>query len=64
MKRRGGIWEWLWKGEKAPGAATVEVVVDCPAGERALRHRLAFADNGGRLQVIAEEIAMDWCLRL
>ena len=58
VKRRGGIWEWLWKGEKAPGAATVEVVVDCPAGERPLRHTLTVANNGGRLQVIAEEIAM------
>ena len=57
VKRRGGVWEWLWKGERAPRAATVEAIVECPAGERPLRHALKFADNGGRLQVIAEEIA-------
>ncbi len=58
VTRRGGIWEWLWKGENAPGAATVEVIVDCPAGERPLRHTFTVADNGGRLQVTAEEIAI------
>ena len=57
VKKRGGIWEWLWKGEESPGAATVEVIVDCPGGERSVRHTLTVADNGGRLQVTAEEIA-------
>ena len=59
VKSRGGIWEWLWKGEKSAGVATVEVSVDCPGGERPVRHTLTVTDNGGRLQVIAEAIAME-----
>ena len=57
VKRRGGIWEWLWKGEGAPDAATVEAIVDRPGGEKPLRHTLRFVDDGGRLQVTAEQIA-------
>lgn len=57
VKRRGGIWEWLWKGEGSPDAATVEAFVDRPGREKPLRHTMTFVDNGGRLQVTAEEIA-------
>ena len=56
VKARGGIWEWLWKGEESPGAATVEAIVDCPAGEGPLRHTFTVANNGGRLQVTEEEV--------
>ena len=72
VKRRGGIWEWLWKGKESPGAGTVEVIVDSPDGERPLRHTLTVVDNGGRLQVIEEGVVdagvsesdADWCYRL
>ena len=56
FRKRGGIWEWLWKGEKSPGAAVLDVIVGCSDGE-ALRHTLTIAENGGRLQVLAEEVA-------
>ena len=57
VKRRGGIWEWLWKGEESPHEATVEAIVERRDAEAPLRHTLTFADNGGRLQVTAEEVA-------
>ena len=57
VRRRGGVWEWLWKGEKSPRAATVETIVECRDAEAPLRHTLTFTDNGGRLQVTAEEVA-------
>ena len=57
VKRRGGIWEWLWKGEESPHAATVEAIVERRDAEASLRHTWTFTDNGGRLQVTAEEIA-------
>ena len=57
IRQRGGIWEWLWKGEKSPGAATMEVIIYPPYMKGPLRHTLTVADNGGRLQVTAEEIA-------
>lgn len=56
IKKRGGVWEWLWKGNDSPRAATVDAIIDCP-DQNALRHLLKFADNGGRLEVVAEEIA-------
>ena len=30
IKRGGGIWEWLWKGDESPGKATLEAFVDDP----------------------------------
>lgn len=57
VRRRGGIWEWLWKGGESPGTATVEATVDRLDGGKPLRHTLALADNGGRLHVTGEEIA-------
>lgn len=72
VKKRGGIWEWLWKGEESPHAATVEAIVEGRDGKGPLRHTLTFTDNGGRLQMTAEEIAnaevpdsdVAWCSRL
>ena len=57
VRRRGGIWEWLWKGEQSPGEATVEAIVYPRSRKGPLRHALTMADNGGRLEVTAEEIA-------
>ena len=53
---RGSACEWLWKGGESVGAATVEAIVDCPAGAGRLRHTMAVADDGGRLRVMAEEV--------
>ena len=57
VKRRGAFGEWLWKGEESPLEATVEAIVERRDAEAPLRHTLTFADNGGRLQVTAEEVA-------
>jgi len=57
VRRRGGIWEWLWKGETSPGEASVEAIVYPRSRKGPLRHALTMADNGGRLEVTAEEIA-------
>ena len=54
--RRGGVREWLWKGDASPGLATLDIVVERPKGENRIRHKLAFRDEGGRLDVTGEEI--------
>lgn len=56
IRRRGGIWEWLWKGDASPGVATLDTVVERPKGKSQIRHQLAFRDEGGRLSVTGEEI--------
>jgi len=52
IKRSGGIWEWLWKGEQALHKATMEAIV----GEPAMRHVLEFTDHGGCFEVTDERI--------
>ena len=54
IKRGGGIWEWLWKGDESPGKATLEAFVDDPEKGSPLRHMLEFADHGGRFEVTDE----------
>ena len=56
IKRGGGIWEWLWKGDESPGKATLEAFVDDPEQGSPLRHVLEFTDHGGRFEVIDERI--------
>ena len=56
IKRGGGIWEWLWKGDESPGKATLEAFVDDPEKARPLRHVLEFTDHGGRFEVADERI--------
>ena len=52
---RDGIGEWLWKGQGAPGAITIEATVDAPRlGD--LRHSLELADRGGRPIVVDERV--------
>lgn len=54
IKRGGGIWEWLWKGDESPGKATLEAFVDDPEKGSPLRHVLEFTDHGGRFEVTDE----------
>ena len=54
IKRVGGIWEWLWKGDESPGKATLETFVDDPEKGSPLRHVLEFTDHGGRFEVTDE----------
>lgn len=56
VRARGGIWEWLWKGDDSEGAATLEAIVERPNGGKPIKYTLAFADDGGRLHVTGEEI--------
>ena len=56
IKRGGGIWEWLWKGDEAPHKATMEATVDGPKKDSPLRHVLEFTDHGGRFEVTDERI--------
>ena len=56
IKRRGGIWEWLWKGNDSTRVANLETTVDGPNGEPPIRHALTFTDDGGRLSVSGEEV--------
>ena len=56
IKRSGGIWEWLWKGDESPHKATIEATVDDPEQDSPLRHLLEFTDHGGRFEVTDERI--------
>ena len=57
VKAMGGIWEWLWKGEGAPAAATIEALVNNPQQPNMpLRHTLEIAGHGGRFEVADESI--------
>lgn len=52
----GGISEWLWKGTNA-GHASVEALVDYPAGTQPLRHRFEFRETSSRFELIDEAIS-------
>ena len=56
IKRSGGIWEWLWKGDESPHKATMEATVNNPEKDSPLRHMLEFTDHGGRFEVTDERI--------
>ena len=56
IKRSGGIWEWLWKGDESPHKATMEATVNDPEKNSPLRHMLEFTDHGGRFEVTDERI--------
>lgn len=54
IKRGGGVWEWLWKGNESPHKATMEATVNYPEKDGPLRHVLEFTDHGGRFEVTDE----------
>ena len=56
VRRMGGISEWLWKGEGAPGRAVIQAVVNQPSGEIPLRHMLYIGQQGERFEVTREII--------
>ena len=56
IREGGGVGEWLWKGTPKVPTATIDVVVAYPAGQDALRHRLAFTASGPRLEVTDEAV--------
>ena len=56
VRRRGGVWEWLWKGDESQHVATLDAILERPRDTTRIRHKLAFRDEGGRLTVTGEEI--------
>ena len=56
VKRMGGIAEWLWKGDGAPGVAAIDVEVAAPDAETPLRHALQITGKGQRFEVVDERI--------
>ena len=56
IKRGGGIWEWLWRGDESPHKATMEATVNDPEKDSPLRHMLEFTEHGGRFEVTDELI--------
>jgi predicted ATPase len=49
----GGVKEWIWNGEGARPAATLEVELEEPAE---LRYLLSFMEVGARLQIVEERL--------
>ena len=56
IRRGGGVWEWLWKGDESPHKATMEATVNYPEKDGPLRHRLEFTEHGGFFGVSGELI--------
>ncbi len=56
VRRRGGIPEWLWKGDDAPGVAIVDAVISYTDGTMPLRHVLELGQQGERFEVRDERI--------
>ena len=50
IRQGGGISEWLWKGEKEPPIAEIEVIIDYPKGAIPIRYRLNFTRVNQRLE--------------
>jgi predicted ATPase len=42
IREGGGVQDWLWKGAKGIPAASLDIVVDYPAGYQNIRHVLSF----------------------
>ncbi len=56
IKRGGGIWEWLWRGDESSLKATMEATVNDPEKDSHLQHVLEFTEHGGRFEVTDERI--------
>ena len=56
IKRVGGISEWLWKGDMAPSAATIDVIVGSGDSRKPFRHALEIGQQSGRFEVRDETI--------
>ena len=52
----GSAQEWLWKGDKGNGSATIEAIIQGVDPIPDLRYRLVFAASGMRTEVIDEAI--------
>ena len=53
VRESGGVGEWIWRGDP-DAAATVEAVVENPAGSQPIRHAISFRESG-RLFTLTDE---------
>lgn len=58
----GGIRDWLWKGVTPPPVATINTVLDYPAGPMSLRYVLRFTEVSQRFEIIDEKIEREKAL--
>ena len=56
IRRGGGVRDWLWKGVPGAPTATVEVTVENPKGQMALRYRLSFSETAARFDLRDEAV--------
>ena len=56
VRQMGGISEWLWKGDNAPGEAVIKAVIDYPQSELPLLHTLTVVQSGSHIQLTDEAI--------
>jgi len=56
IREGGGVRDWIWKGEKSPSDASIEVVIKNRNGPASLRYHLAFTETGQRFQLSDERI--------
>lgn len=55
VKEVGGVRDWLWKGASSP-EASLEVLVENPKGQMAVRHVMNFTEHGSRFELVEEWI--------
>ena len=48
IREGGGVVDWLWRGDRRPSSARLEVVVDNPRGQQPLRYSIEFGASNGR----------------
>lgn len=51
----GGVAEWVWKGDRK-ATASIDAVIDFPAGLQPLRHRIEFRASASRFELVDEAI--------
>ena len=56
IRRGGGVRDWLWKGVPGAPTATVEVTVENPKGQMALRYRISFSETAARFDLRDEAV--------
>jgi predicted ATPase len=56
VREGGGIRDWIWKGDPR-STASLDVVVDYPKSDQALRHVIEFKESAQRFELISELIA-------
>ena len=55
VRESGGVSEWIWRGDP-DAAATVEAVVENPAGGHPIRHATSFRESGRMFSLTDERI--------